>query len=99
MSAQHTPGPWAYNGATDIYSVDAGFTICELYPADLITGQAHSNARLIAAAPELLEALERLANNGHTDDCNLLNRANESCDCGIDIALAAIAKAKGGIEV
>ena len=44
---------------------------------------------------ELLAALEILSTHGHDYDCLLLNRANESCDCGLDFALAAIAKAKG----
>lgn len=44
---------------------------------------------------EMLEALERIANHGHADDCLFLNRANEQCDCGIDAALLVIAKAKG----
>ena len=44
---------------------------------------------------ELLEALELLSTHGHADDCLLLNRANEVCDCGLDFALAAIAKEKG----
>ena len=44
---------------------------------------------------ELLESLERLFSHGHSDDCLMLNRANALCDCGLDFALAAIAKAKG----
>jgi hypothetical protein len=44
---------------------------------------------------ELLESLEILSTHGHSDDCLMLNRANALCDCGLDFALAAIAKAKG----
>jgi hypothetical protein len=42
----------------------------------------------------LLDALERLANHGHADDCLFLNRANESCDCGNDEAFRLIASVK-----
>lgn len=42
----------------------------------------------------LLEALERLANHGHADDCLFLNRAGASCDCGNDEAFRLIASVK-----
>ena len=96
MSAQHTPGPWAYNGATDIYSVDAGFTICELYREYLITGQAQANARLIAAAPELLEALEKLLRAFDRTGIKLASLSGKPT--ATDNARAAITKTKGGAE-
>lgn len=53
MSA--TPGPWTFND--DDWSVEAGHhIICEMHGDN-----AEANARLIAAAPELLEALKALA--------------------------------------
>jgi len=54
MSAR-TPGPWAWNTSTDIYEKDTGFTVIEIANKPKI-----EDARLIAAAPELLEALEML---------------------------------------
>lgn len=58
MNAQHTPGPWFTEATSTIghhYIVDSeGFTIATPSPM----GQA--NARLIAAAPELLSALRQL---------------------------------------
>jgi hypothetical protein len=69
MSAKHTPGPWVVippriGAAITIYGADREFpvatTCSNTSPA---TMQAHrdgtvaANARLIAAAPELLEAL------------------------------------------
>ena len=54
-----------------------------------------ADKRLIAAAPDLLEALERLVNHGHDDECDFINYANGQCQCGITEAVAAIAKAKG----
>ena len=44
---------------------------------------------------ELLEALKLLTSHGHADDCLLINRSGESCDCGLDYAHVVIAKAKG----
>ena len=84
MSAQHTPGPWSYNGATDIHAGESsGFTICEIYPSDSKTRMGKANARLIAASPELLEALDGIL--AITDRDHV----------AWDKARAAIAKAKG----
>ncbi len=57
MNTKHTPGPWKYiawhgqHGVHDAMDND----VCETFGED-----AEANARLIAAAPELLEALMRL---------------------------------------
>lgn len=89
----HTPAPWlaedyAGAGSADWYVVphDHKGTIAAL------TGLgAEANARLIAAAPDLLEALEELRrcliDQGFPDDGHMLTTAR-----------AAIAKAKGGVE-
>lgn len=66
MSATHTPGPWRIKvddwNSQYIYGYDtqAG---CEIYIADVSFSwnSAPANARLIAAAPEFLEALEGIA--------------------------------------
>jgi hypothetical protein len=88
MNAQHTPGPWHYEMKTRY-----GHTSWDIYPpADLPTGSLipiargtnGHNARLIAAAPDLLAALEVIA-LGNTDP-----------DQMVEIARAAIAKATGG---
>lgn len=42
---------------------------------------------------ELRDALQRVADNGHAEDCLLLNRANAECDCGVDAAYLLITKA------
>ena len=62
MSTQHTKGPWI---AVDR---DTGDGVCQVIPASAglrictVTNSAHDadNARLIAAAPELLEACRSL---------------------------------------
>lgn len=74
MSAQHTPGPWAlyrflrdHNGvALTGYGVLANIdqreaVICEAYPASHLVVVSEANARLIAAAPELLAFVETVA--------------------------------------
>lgn len=88
MSAR-TPGPWVTD---DVYKDDiARYVMSEVLPfprtiARLELGQdraeQEANARLIAAAPELLEALQDL--------CDTLG------ECGMtEKARAAIAKATG----
>lgn len=57
---QHTPGPWIIN--LNCIATDASkgnILICRIYnSASLSSGEVDSNAHLIAAAPDLLEALE-----------------------------------------
>lgn len=65
--SKHTPGPWEvyHDGYHDVWSVEGGGdTLCALYFLDEETHRRHpigepnaeGNARLIAAAPMLLEA-------------------------------------------
>lgn len=54
MSAMHTPGPWSVGSHRYIRSPSG--TICETY-SHMGCDEADANERLIAAAPELLEAL------------------------------------------
>ena len=91
---KHTPGPWTH--------IPGGFTIKA--PSDhhsfqliasLSTGmktrsEVEANARLIAAAPDLLEALQTIA--GYLDDTAACN----SDKAMASTARAAIAKATGG---
>ena len=70
MSAKHTPGPWAVSYSADGMTVDTAkpvrfnlttagtAVVCNVFPyhdAEHFSGEA--NARLIAAAPELLASL------------------------------------------
>ena len=60
MKAQHTPGPWVVFPAPglDIGSISWGFVAsCTLRPSP---EEMKANAALIAAAPELLAALEAI---------------------------------------
>ena len=85
MNTMHTPGPWnakiTESGAMAIFNT-GGIWIAQTLRRQWKTEDA-ANANLIAAAPELLEALEKLlaATSGHQEFR--------------DAAYAAINKAKG----
>lgn len=88
----HTPGPWTTKKIdTGVYDVcrvgnDGLRTrVCRLHASQIEPkhgGDIEANARLIASAPDLLSALERLAHPMADDD-------------DLDFARAIIAKAKG----
>ncbi len=94
MSAEgHTPGPWFLNGlahtttggnrfASGVIHIGAGESpktlVAKVEWRELSTIECKANARLIAAAPDLLAALqwladeyELLANRGHCSHANL----------------------------
>lgn len=93
MSAQHTPGPWSFDEGGDDHVKVGGTRLaspCAVHP------EWKANARLIAAAPDLLEALSRAA-----DEFDLIlqrlrdgqpERAEGAAICGAKDARAAIAK-------
>jgi len=100
MNAQHTPGPWVvgqYEQTIEFLNIRNHACV---YLPDMaliaLTGraddrQAQIDADLIAAAPDLLAALEALvAEQPHTEvgcTCGFCNRTNK--------ARASIAKARG----
>jgi len=66
MSASHTPGPWRVETTlTDsrlfVYGVEEGSLIATVHGPALGVTNNEPNARLIAAAPALLEALKHIA--------------------------------------
>ena len=89
---KHTPGPWTHEGQGDITGIeDNGFgrgpvDVCSVY-LRAVEGRHEANARLIAAAPDLLEALE------YCLDC-LGDEFALPSDCQ-STARAAIARARG----
>ncbi len=108
---EHTPGPWSIEtDVSGIYVMTPGQGIAKLYDVtptqwikDRLMSIGEANARLIAAAPELLEALEETlrALEVHLDDdtnhCGLKHR-DLLCPCNqneVVRARATIAKAKG----
>jgi hypothetical protein len=97
---KHTPGPWEQDADTIIKFLgeDANGPhiqqICEItyaHDPEESTKEAEANALLIAAAPELLEALEAMIRYGEDGPAKR--------ETGYEIemrAKAAIRKAKGG---
>lgn len=54
---KHTPAPWKLAGATTISNADATACIAHVSTFSIEQSEADANAALIAAAPELLQAL------------------------------------------
>lgn len=71
---KHTPGPWHFDDHANRIETTAGRNILDMIPRSehFSTKERDANARLIAAAPELLEALEhflgRMELSGNWDD-------------------------------
>lgn len=100
----HTPGPWLLDG-TYVYQDDAtGRTICDCaHSKTRDRAEQVSNAKLIAAAPELLEALRDahnlivIARNYFPKSIHNHDKFNLENTCA---AIGkAIAKATGELEV
>ena len=99
MNALHTPGPWEAKHRegtdgdyrTEVFSAKhGGIATCDWTPKNLGNGVTatyrEANARLIAAAPDLLAALQAIAKT----EC-----ASLALEYVQGIARAAIAKATG----
>lgn len=80
--SKHTPGPWARYGSI-IRSIACNDR--KIADVRVIDDEGQANARLMAAAPDLLEALEAA----------LTILTDSVGDFDYDKAMAAIAKAKG----
>lgn len=93
----YTPGPWTVSSE---YGDSGEYTITEAYApmggGPISREEDHANARLIAAAPDLLEAMEALFEN-----CAMIHMYRgeidntKQADAAILAARAAILKAKG----
>jgi hypothetical protein len=99
-AAQHTPGPWFISAPDEhgFYSVGGTEHDCDgssdLTVAGDINGE--DNARLIAAAPDLLLSITNLMNGIDTKLVRLETNADETLANALRDIHAAIAKAKGG---
>lgn len=92
--SKHTPGPWTVDGPpyNQIVWSSAENRVCFLAHSNGLDDERDiANGRLIAAAPDLLEALTRL-----TIDCIIAGLHEQAgFDCWIEMAKKAIAKAEG----
>jgi hypothetical protein len=99
MSTKHTQGPWALESETRgsygsdliVTAGDGGTTVAHCggrfaFPKD--GDEAEANARLITAAPDLIDALEWILPEQKV--CNRCENAGQLC-----VGHAAIAKARG----
>ena len=102
MSSKHTPGPWTIKATHSSIEVRPakGAPICEIVTHDSAgavadPAQDRANAVLIAAAPDLLEALKtRLDYTIHAEG-DTLEDCKSRMDTIASITRAAIAKAEG----
>ncbi len=91
MKHKHTPGPWMYSGVL----IKSEKTLVAKV-LDFKNESKDANGALIAAAPEMLEALEA-AYLQLAMLCSTPIAANNSVAV-LDAVFAAIIKAKGGAE-
>lgn len=91
----HTPGPWsaikAAHGVIDIFD-GRGRDIVTVFGGGVEPESKEANARLMAASPELLDAVKKLR-RAFWADSDIIT-ADEACDL-IDEVDRVIAKAEG----
>ena len=89
--SEHTPGPWVVGkGARWIIETEGGMPVAAAYTLSE-TAIRNANAALIAAAPDLLKALEEFLSSYGSIYRGDMDRA-------VKLGSAAIAKAKGETE-
>lgn len=89
MAKEHTPGPWTTEGRYILYGEKNDWlATVERFHGEY-EAESQANARLIAAAPELLEALKGILEIGKR------NMENPKYDGYFNTARAAIARAEG----
>jgi hypothetical protein len=89
MMKTHTPGPWTLNDArstrVDLIDTQQGHAVGEIVWVDV---RNPADARLIAAAPDMLETLR--------DIVGMLTDANDMRADALHAARTAIVRATGG---
>ena len=90
MNTKHTPGPWIVTEGdewtSDVHTEDESNGKRTVASCNTHRDEVDANKRLIAAAPELLEALQQ---------CELIMGHGGGMQDTVDRARAAIAKATG----
>lgn len=96
MKTEHTPGPWGYQLGAVVDS--EGYLVADIRSRwdDGMEGEDYhfANAALIAAAPELMEALELCLKNSEFRRASGVE-SGPMIEREIEEARAAIAKARG----
>ncbi len=105
MNNQHSPGPWKVQPMLDNFHGYEDWTTANVRDArnchvatigevDRLTGkETKANARLIASAPELLEALQSIAG---WSKCQCSEKHGDNPNCPVLIAERAVRKATEG---
>ena len=112
--AEHTPGPWIVVGSGFMVSTCADHERCQAIDATRSgynRDEDVANTHLIAAAPELLTALEAIVDQAVSSFCeycgkhapkdevgNLIGEIKHEDICPFPEAIAAIVKARGQSE-
>lgn len=94
MRNQHTPGPWIAKiskGGISVWGSDNYAIFSRAFNTHKDDKQVMADAALIAAAPELLEALEELLESPDLKT----NDLEQGTINAMHLAIKAIAKAKG----
>lgn len=102
MTIQHTPGPWTVfdeKWGIGVTAPQADIAHCSGFDTNRSRDEERVNARLIAASPELLDALEPFAKLFLPEDLDIEPMGgDEEYHISRDVvraARAAIAKARG----
>lgn len=97
QKASHTPGQWIFEGSpssTKVWSNEKGrsIEICKVTPrGEVSESEGEANARLIAAAPDLLEACKAFVDL--FQNCDM--RPEDECHVVFSKCLAAVEQAEG----
>lgn len=88
--SKHTPGPWERTGRLAVYGEGDFVAICSTryertadpaeYPWPSNIQESVANARLIAAAPEMYEMLERYRGEQHCWDADAIDKLMAKID-------------------
>ena len=89
--SKHTPGPWKYTKCPCGHKSCSQFYISNQGS----TGFEEDDARLICAAPELLEALKKIIAIEDLERCGDWEEIEQAREKAREIANAAIKKAEG----
>ncbi len=101
MTCGHTPGPWAAElGADGAFAIEAEragidgglLVLASRNQHPLLAEQMHANARLIAAAPTLLEALQALI-RVHDEPAGFAGYYGRKLDLAIELQIIKVDKA------